>query len=166
MSPKGDYINIKVLSVESRKAYQIQVARLRSEGLKAPTIAKRLKLNRATVQDWVKRLDDAQGDVKVLEETKRGPKAGEHPYLSIEQQKAIQKLLIDKTPDQLRFNFALWTSQAVAMAIKEQFNITLGDRSVRRYLASWGYTPQRPIRRAYEQDNEAVKNESRAIPGN
>ncbi len=35
MSTKGDYINIKVLSVESRKAYQIQVARLRSEGLKA-----------------------------------------------------------------------------------------------------------------------------------
>ena len=28
---------------------------------------------------------------------------------------------------------------------------------MRCYLASWGYTPQRPIRRAYEQDNEAVK---------
>lgn len=66
-------------------------------------------------------------------------------------------MLIDKTPDQLRFNFALWTSQSVAFAIKEQFNITLGDRSVRRYLASWGYTPQRPIRRAHEQNNEAVK---------
>ena len=85
MSTKGDYINIKVLSVESRKAYQIQVARLRSEGLKAPTIAKRLKLNRATVQDWVKRLDDAQGDIKVLEETKRGPKPGDCSCLSIEQ---------------------------------------------------------------------------------
>ena len=157
MSTKGDYINIKVISVEARKAYQIQVSRLRSEGLNAPTIAKRLKLNRATVQDWVKRLDDAQGDVKVLEETKRGPKPGDYSCLSIEQQKIIQKLLIDKTPDQLRFNFALWTSQSVALAIKEQFNITLGDRSVRRYLAAWGYTPQRPIRRAYEQDNEAVK---------
>lgn len=158
MSTKGDYINIKVLSVEARKAYQIQVARLRREGLNAPTIAKRLKLNRATVQDWVKRLDDTQGDVKVPEETKRGPKIGEHSYLSFEQQQAIQKLLIDKTPNQLRFNFALWTSQSVALAIKELFNITLGDRSVRRYLASWGYTPQRPIRRAYEQNNEAVKN--------
>ena len=29
---------------------------------------------------------------------------------------------------------------------------------MRRYFAAWGYTPQRPIRRAYEQDNEAVKN--------
>ena len=110
MSTKGEYINIKVISVEARKAYQIQVSKLRSEGLNAPTIAKRLKLNRATVQDRVKRLDDAQGDVNVPEETKRGPKAGEYSYLSIEQQKAIQKLLIDKTPDQLRFNFALWTS--------------------------------------------------------
>lgn len=73
MSTKGDYISIKVLSAEARKAYQIQVVSLRSEGLNAPTIAKRLKLNRATVQDWVKRLDAAQGDVKVLEETKREP---------------------------------------------------------------------------------------------
>ena len=110
MSTKGEYINIKVISVEARKAYQIQVSKLRIEGLNAPTIAKRLKLNRATVQDRVKRLDDAQGDVNVPEKTKRGPKAGEYSYLSIEQQKAIQKLLIDKTPDQLRFNFALWTS--------------------------------------------------------
>ncbi len=75
MSTKGDYINIKVLSVESRKAYQIQVARLRSEGLKVPTIAKRLKLNRATVQDWVKRLDDAQGDVKSSGRNKKRPQA-------------------------------------------------------------------------------------------
>ena len=28
---------------------------------------------------------------------------------------------------------------------------------MRRYLTAWSYTPQRPIRRAYEQDNEAVK---------
>lgn len=157
MTTNRDYINTKILSIAERKAYHIQVAKLRGEGLNAPTIAKRLKLNRSTVQDWVKRLDDAQGDIKVLEESKRGPKVGEHSALSNEQQLEIQKLLIDKTPDQLRFNFALWTSQSVALAISERFNIQLGDRSVRRYLASWGFTPQRPIRRAYEQDNEAVQ---------
>ena len=157
MSAKGDYINTKTMSTAERKAYHVSVARLRSEGLNAPTIARQLRLNRSTVQDWVKRLDDAQGDPGVLQEAKRGPKTGTTTLLDATQQRVIQRLLIDKTPDQLKFNFALWTSQAVALAIRERFDIEMTDRSVRRYLASWGFTPQRPVRRAYEQSNAAVR---------
>lgn len=145
------------MTTDERRAYHVLVARLRSEGLKAPTIARQLRLNRATVQDWVRRLDDAQGDPGVLEESKRGPKAGSVSLLNEEQQRIIQKLLIDKTPDQLKFNFALWTSQAVALVIFERFGIKLADRTVRHYLASWGFTPQRPVRRTYEQGNAAVR---------
>lgn len=145
------------MSIAERKAYHAQVARLRSEGLNAPTIAKQLRLNRSTVQDWVRRLDDAQCDPSVLEEAKRGPKTGTTSLLNGRQQRIIQKLIIDKTPDQLKFNFALWTSQAVALAIQERFGIQLTDRTMRRYLASWGFTPQRPVRRAYEQSNAAVR---------
>lgn len=157
MSTKGEYINTKIMTTNERRAYHVLVARLRSEGLNAPTIAKQLRLNRATVQDWVRRLNDAQGDPRVLEESKRGPKAGTASLLNEEQQRIIRKLLVDKTPDQLKFNFALWTSQAVAMAIFERFGIKLADRTVRQYLASWGFTPQRPVRRAYEQGNAAVR---------
>lgn len=157
MSAKGDYINAKTISTSARQAYHVQVARLRSAGLNAPTIAKQLRLNRSTVQDWVRRLDDAQGDPRVLEEAKRGPKSGTTSLLTGRQQRIVWKLLIDTAPDQLQFNFALWTSRAVALAIRERFGIRLTDRTTRRYLASWGFTPRRPVRRAHGQSNTVVR---------
>ena len=36
------------------------------------------------------------------------------------------------------------------------FGVKLSARSVRRYLQGWGFTPQKPIRRAYERDPVAV----------
>jgi transposase len=77
--------------------------------------------------------------------------------LSPEQEARLQKTLVDQTPDQLKLKFALWNAQAVRAIVKQLFRIDLPVRSVRKYLARWGFTPQRPIKRAYEQRPEAVK---------
>ena len=53
--------------------------------------------------------------------------------------------------------FALWTRAAVGQLIETEFNIKLSVRGVGKYLKRWGFTPQKPIRRAYEQSTEAVK---------
>jgi len=53
--------------------------------------------------------------------------------------------------------FALWNAQAVRALIKQLFLIDMAPRTVRQYLAHWGFTPQRPIKRAYEQRPQAVK---------
>ena len=41
--------------------------------------------------------------------------------------------------------------------IEVEFQIKLSIRGVGKYLKRWGFTPQKPIRRAYEQSPEAVK---------
>ena len=41
--------------------------------------------------------------------------------------------------------------------IEREFRIMLSVRGVGKYLAGWGFTPQKPIRRAYEQCPEAVQ---------
>ena len=41
--------------------------------------------------------------------------------------------------------------------IESECGIKLHERSVGKYLARWGFTPQKPIKKAYEQQPAAVQ---------
>ncbi len=65
-------------------------------------------------------------------------------------------MLVDKTPDQLKLAFALWTRDAVRLAIKQIYGRDLPLRTISDYLKRWGFTPQKPTKRAYEQNPKLV----------
>jgi transposase len=92
-----------------------------------------------------------------LKPRKRGRKEGEKRHLELWQEKAVQKMITDKCPDQLKLPYALWTRKAVQELIKGQYNMPVAIRTIGDYLQRWGFTPQKPIRRAYEQQPEQVK---------
>jgi len=77
--------------------------------------------------------------------------------LSAEQELHIQRQICKHRPEQLQLSFALWTRAAVALLVEQEFGILLPVRTMGEYLKRWGFTPQRPITRAYEQRPEAVK---------
>lgn len=60
-------------------------------------------------------------------------------------------------PDQLKLPFALWTRRAIKTLIKREFGITISIRTMGDYLHRWGFTPQKPKKKAYEQNPKAVK---------
>ncbi len=62
-----------------------------------------------------------------------------------------------KLPDQLKLPFGLWTRDAVQQLIEKQYAVKLSRWQVGRYLKAWGYTPQKPINKAFEQKPEKVK---------
>ena len=66
-------------------------------------------------------------------------------------------MVVDKTPDQLKMAYALWTRKAVMELIKRQTGIDMPIRTVGEYLKRWGFTPQKPVKRAYEQNPKAVQ---------
>jgi transposase len=66
-------------------------------------------------------------------------------------------MIIDKRPEQLKMDFSLWSRAAVAQLIEQEFGIKLQVRSIGKYLTRWGFTPQKPIKRAYEQSPAAVR---------
>lgn len=77
--------------------------------------------------------------------------------LSPGQEREVQRLIRDHVPDQLKMNYALWTRQAVGELIERRMGIRLAVRAVGEYLKRWGFTPQRPLKKAYEQSPEAVQ---------
>lgn len=69
----------------------------------------------------------------------------------------IVTLITDRHPEQLKLPFALWTRAAVQELIADRFALRLSLSTVGRHLKRWGFTPQKPVRRAWEQNPEAVR---------
>ena len=67
------------------------------------------------------------------------------------------RMIVSGCPDQLRLPFALWTREAVQQLLGRKFDVQVSVWTVGRYLRAWGLTPQKPVRRAYEQDPGAVR---------
>jgi transposase len=96
-----------------------------------------------------------EGGWEALRAKRRGrPKGGK---LKGWQAAAIKNLIRDRCPDQLKMPFALWTREAVGQLIERKFGVKLSVWTVGRYLRRWGFTPQKPLRRAYEQNPKEVK---------
>ena len=74
------------------------------------------------------------------------------------QSASIVRTIINKTPDQLNFGFMLWTRDAVAELIEDRFKIRISKWTVGRLLKQWGMSPQKPVKKAYQQQPEVVQN--------
>ena len=92
-----------------------------------------------------------------LKPAARGKKLGGGRALSESQERAVRQIICDKRPEQLKMEFALWNRAAVMQLIERECGIKLSVRGVGNYLKRWGFTPQKPIKKAYEQRPEAVK---------
>jgi len=95
-----------------------------------------------------------QGKRGIIEK-KRGVQGGKK--INGKQSAEVRRLIKDKLPDQLKLPFGLWTREAVQQLILDRYGIELSRWQVGRYLRSWGYTPQKPISKAFEQKPEKVK---------
>lgn len=145
----------RTLSPETQYELRKQLIRLRKKGMSNELAAETVGISK-TRASTIWQLYQ-KGGIDALKPKTRGRKEGEHRNLTAEQEAAIKKLLIDKTPDQLKLQFALWTREAVRLAIKKEFSIELPLRTITDYLHRWGFTPQKPTKRAYEQNDKAVQ---------
>ncbi len=124
-------------------------------GMKQLDVARALGVAPETVCRWVKAY--RQVGPEGLEARRKGPAPGTGKLLSDKQSAEVRKLIIDRCPEQLKLPFALWTRDAIRELVFRRFGIRIAIRTIGNYLREWGFTPQKPVRRAYEQSPQAVR---------
>lgn len=113
-----------------------------------------LQIPYVTIRKWVSKYE--QSGSKSLVSDKRGRPKGKE--LSAGQERTIIKYISSKQPEQLQLSFGLWTRENVAELIYKEFGIRRSVWQIGRYLQEWGFTPQKPVYKAYEQQSKLVQN--------
>jgi transposase len=148
-------IDARTLKPAVQEQLRKQAIQLRQKGHSVEQIAAILDVNSRTVYRWWQLY--RRGGVKSIRIRRRGRPTGACRRLTVEQEKQIQRLIRDKQPDQMKLPFALWSRIAVQQLIQQLWAMRMPIRTVGEYLKRWGFTPQKPFRRAYEQNPKLVK---------
>lgn len=140
---------------DARHERRVQVIWLRKSRLTYDAIAAQTDLSRTGVFDICKRHDS--GGTKALRDAVGGCKLGDSAIDCRAGAGGSATVIRDNTPDQIKLPYALCSRGAVAELIADGFGIRVPVCTMGTYLKRWGFTPQKPIRRAYEQSPTAVK---------
>ena len=135
---------------------------IRKRAIKQINLGKRKKdvaimfgVNQNTITNWVKKYNTK--GIEGLTDNKRGVSSQDKKLLSQAQELEIQSMITDVMPDQLKLDFALWTRKAVKELVEREYGIKLAINTMGDYLRSWGFSPQKPKKQAYEQCSKKVQ---------
>lgn len=130
-----------------------RVIRAVAGGMSQAAAARMFAVSRQSVNTWHRCWQ--VGGVRALRSRPRGRPST--IQLAPHQAATVVRLITARCPDQLQLAFVLWTREAVRDLITMRCEVRLSVWTVGRYLQRWGFTPQKPLRRAYEQDPVAVR---------
>jgi transposase len=149
------HVDMRKLPAAAQEERRRQVIGLRQAGMTYDAIAVQVGLTSTGVFDICKRY--AERGAAGLKTGPRGPEPGYGRFLDAAQEAEARTLIRRHTPDEVGLPFALWSRPAVRELIWQRFGVRLAVRTMGTYLARWGFTAQKPLRRAYEQDPAAVR---------
>jgi transposase len=122
------------------------------EGEQPSAVIQGYGLCRTTIYRWLRA--EREGGEAALQARRH---TGRPCTLTPKQKQQVRQWICGKDPRQYGFDFGLWTRRIVADLIERRMSKTLGLTAVGRLLAELQITPQKPLRRAYERDPEAVE---------
>ena len=141
------------LPAKAQETLRLRVVKAVRNGMAQTEAARVFGLARGTINGWVSRAK-RQG-LRTLRARRRGrpPRSRLAPHQAAT---AVRRIL-SGCPDQMSLPFALWTREAVQQLLSRKFGVAVSVWTVGRYLRAWGLTPQKPVRRAYEQNPATVR---------
>ena len=123
-------------------------------GSSRTAVARMVQVNPQTVGAWCRKRRE------LSERNYYGERRGREPLvqqvISPKKQDRILTIIKEKTPDQAKIPFALWTRTAIRALVKKEAHLSLRIETISKYTKRWGLTPQRPAKYAREQNPEAI----------
>jgi transposase len=116
------------------------------------SVAAGLGINRRTIYRWLEAYH--YGGEEAI---RAKPIPGAPPKLDAKQMEKLARIVREKNPQQLKFEYALWTLAMIRELIREKFSVKLSEVSVGRLMKRLGFSPQRPLYRAWQQDPERIE---------
>jgi transposase len=147
-----DNLDGRKIGPKAMEQIRLRAVKRVQQGESPEKIISTLGFSRACIYNWIARYRAGGWDA-----LKTGKQTGRPKKLSGAQIKWIDKTIRNKNPLQLKFSFALWTRSMVTSLIRKQFGLKLSESSVGRLLHQMGFSCQKPLYRAYQQDPEAVE---------
>jgi len=146
--------NAKRLTQEEQYGIRKSIIRLLRKGLVPDEVSVMLDVSRSHV--YATKKTYYEKGIEGIKPGKRGRRKGAKRIMTPEQEREIQKLVVDKNPDQLRLPGCMWTRENIRDLIRSKYRIDIPLSTLGYYLERWGFSVQRPIKRAYKQDEKKV----------
>jgi transposase len=147
------HLDFRSLTPQAQEAIRFKAMTALQAGRSKTETARIFGVSRQAIHTWV--AQHQQSGQQALRAKPRGRPPGGR--LTPRQERALVRLIRDHCPDQLKLPFYLWTREAVSELIARRFGVRLSVWTAGRLLARWGFTAQKPVRRAFEQDNQEVR---------
>jgi len=129
---------------------RFQAWKLLKQGYNQSEVARRVKVCSQTVSRWARSVKE-EGE-RALEAAGR---AGRKPRLNKKQRERLVARLLEG-PEKLGYETPLWTCNRVGHLIEQEFGVTYHSGHVWKLLKQLNWSPQRPVGRALERNEEAI----------
>lgn len=133
-----------------KEARRKQALELRKQGWKQRVIAQAFGVAESTVSKWAANMD------KPGDEAWRTKPYGHRPSKLTDKQLRMIPDLLWHGAEAYGFRGQLWTCARVSAVIAEEFGVEYHKAHVSRLLKALKWTPQMPIERASQRDEEAI----------
>ena len=148
-----EYKDARSLSPSAQQEIRLRAVKAVLEGRKQVEVAQLFGVTRQALSNWVKTYKEL-GEKGLKAKPQGRPKG---TSLKGWQASKVVRKIVGNHPDQLKLPGFLWTRKSVGNLIENMFGLRLSKWTVGRYLRRWGLSPQKPLKRAYEKDPEAVR---------
>ena len=145
-------MSTKTTQLDWREGRRRRAWELKQAGWKQQDIAAALGVTPGAVSQWLKRAREHGG----VEALRRHPAPGRQPRLTPAQRAQLPALLA-AGPEAYGFRGQVWTCRRVAEVLRRTFGVTYHPAHVSRLLHAVGQSVQRPVARATQRDEAAIR---------
>ena len=139
-----DHHTLQVMRQQAIKAVR--------EGQTVSSVAAAFGVNERSVFRWLASFVEGGQNALLAK-----PISGRPTKLSPEQMAWIARTVRENTPQQLKFEFGLWTLTLIRHLIHRQFGVQLSTATAHRVMKALGFSAQKPLYQAWQQDPVLVQ---------